>query len=92
MNTEKISLASELYCPEALKLAAFVMEEKADIKVSPGRTMSEVLISADDARLAAAEFLNEALNQQCRLDLAKTNSKIAGMITTKALLSASGSK
>ena len=36
--------------------------------------------------------MNEVLNQQCRIDLAKKSSKIAGIIVTKALLSAAGEK
>ncbi len=46
----------------------------------------------ENAWRAAGEFLNEVLNQQCRIDLAKKNSKIAGIIVTKALLSAAGKK
>ena len=105
---EKLILDKSIYCAEAVKLAAFVFSGRAVIKIKPGKSVSQVLISAKSSDLAAggsegqnsssimpllgAEFLNEVLNQQCRIDLAKKNSKISSIIVTKALLSAAGEK
>ena len=89
---KKLILDNGIYCPEAVKLAAFVFSGRAAVKIKPGKGVSQVLIGARSADLTAAEFMNEVLNQQCRIDLAKKNSKIAGIIVTKALLSAAGKK
>lgn len=88
-----------VYSAEALRLAAAVF-------ASSGRAASAVGIRLKKARGGAAAaappaagpagrellaaFGNEALNQQCRLDLAGKNSRIAGIIVTKTLLSALG--
>ena len=90
--TKEIVLDTGIYSAEAAKLAAFVFSEKADIRVVPGKGVLRVSVSAEDPGRAAGEFMNEVLNQQCRMDLAKKNSKIAGIIVTKALLSAAGEK
>ena len=84
---------TELFFPETLyaagsvELAAYVFEGRASIKLSssPGGVRAEV-----SPAFAAGDFANEALNQQCRLDLSAVNGKLAGMIVTRALLSASG--
>jgi len=89
---KKLVLDSGIYSAEAVKLAAFVFANRAGIKVVKGRGTSNVVISAPNAERLAGEFMNEVLNQQCRIDLAKKNSKIAGIIVTKALLSAAGEK
>lgn len=85
-------LDCRIYSREALDLAAFVCAPRAEIKVSKSSGGNKVTVSAEDAGRAAGEFLNEALNQQCRMDLAAKNSKIASIIVTKALLSAAGEK
>ena len=87
----ELMLHHGIYSAEALKLASFVFAGRADIRIRPGKKVSHVSLNGADERLAG-EFLNEVLNQQCRLDLAKKNSRIAGIITTKALLSAAGGK
>ena len=96
MNTEKSAkemvLDARIYSGEAVKLAAFVFSERADIRIAPGKGGLTVSVKAENAGRVAGEFLNEVLNQQCRIDLAKKNSKIAGIIATKALLSAAGEK
>jgi len=107
-GSKKLVLDAGIYSGEAVKLAAFVFSDKADIRIVPRGKVLEVSISAEDAGRASggsegqnsssimpllgAEFMNEVLNQQCRIDLAKKNSKIAGIIVTKALLSAAGEK
>jgi His-Xaa-Ser system protein HxsD len=91
-EAKEMILDAGIYSGEAVKLAAFVFSDKADIRIAPGKGILKVSIKADDAGRAAGDFLNEVLNQQCRIDLAKKNSKIAGIIVTKALLSAAGEK
>jgi len=91
-GVEEMVLDSGIYSGEAVKLAAFVFSDRADIRISPGKGVVKVSVSAEHAVRAAGDFLNEVLNQQCRIDLAKKNSKIAGIIVTKALLSAAGEK
>lgn len=83
------ALDAALYSPEAVKLAAFVFESRAEISVRRAGKISYVSMPGADERLKG-EFLNEVLNQQCRIDLAAKNSRIAGIIATKALLSAAG--
>jgi len=93
-----ILFSKAVYSAEAVKLAAYVFSEKADIELTSSALGIEAEVSplsgggSPDARnsVAAGEFANEALNQQCRLDLAVSNGKIANMIVTKALLSALG--
>ncbi|MBI4802327.1 MAG: hypothetical protein HY796_07360 [Elusimicrobia bacterium] len=89
-GTKKMILDPGVYCAEAVRLAAFVFSDRAAIRVVPRGRASTAVISGPDAERLAGEFMNEVLNQQCRLDLAKKNSKIAGIIVTKALLSAAG--
>ncbi|MBU2573125.1 MAG: hypothetical protein KKH28_03495 [Elusimicrobia bacterium] len=91
-GTKEMVLDSGVYCAEAVRLAAFVFSDKAGIKVAPRGGTSTAVINGPDAERLAGEFMNEVLNQQCRLDLAKKNSKIAGIIVTRALLSAAGEK
>lgn len=88
-DIKELSLDAGIYSPEAVKLAAFVFSDRG-VKVSARGKNSTAAVSGPDAERVAGEFMNEVLNQQCRLDLAKKNSKIAGIITTRALLSALG--
>jgi len=90
MKKGGLVLDAAVYSGEALRLAAFVFSDKAEITVKAGKKSSEVLFREAAAGFSPGDYLNEALNQQCRLDLAAKNSKAAGMIATKALLSASG--
>lgn len=85
-KTGGIFLSEEIYCGEAVDLAAAVFEGRGlRLVKAPGGFMVEAP-GAD----AAGEFCNEVLNQQCRLDLSRKNYKIASLIATKALLSAAG--
>jgi hypothetical protein len=91
MKKEKpagVLFSSEIYSAEALKLAAAVLEGRAAVRLAAAKGGCLAEVSGYDG--AAGDFANEALNQQCRLDLEKKGSKIAGMIATKALLSAAG--
>jgi len=89
-TVETLLLAVPIYSAEAVKLAAFVFSDRADIKIR--RIKDSLAVAIRGGGQAAGEFMNEVLNQQCRIDLAKKNSKIAGIIVTKALLSAAGGK
>ena len=91
-DAKELILDAGIYSGEAVKLAAFVFSERAEIRIVPAKGGLKVSLRAEDAGRVAGEFLNEVLNQQCRRDLAKKNPKIAGIIVTKALLSAAGKK
>lgn len=86
---EELFFASGVYSPEAVRLAAYVYSDRADIRLADARGGVAVSVSGGEGGLAG-ELANEALNQQCRLDLAAVNGKISEMIVTKALLSALG--
>ncbi|KAF0127697.1 MAG: hypothetical protein FD189_243 [Elusimicrobia bacterium] len=76
-----------LYSEEALGLAANV----AGAGAAPGKR-GKVSIEAEDPEAAFREFMNEALSQQCRIDLVKRNFKASQLILTNALVSALGRK
>lgn len=80
--------SERLYSFEAVKLAAAVFSGRARIPVS--RSGGGTLVRFPPVPGLEGEFCNEALNQQCRIDLAAANSGLTGMIVMKALLSASG--
>ncbi|MCM2267051.1 MAG: hypothetical protein NDI60_04670 [Elusimicrobiales bacterium] len=79
-----------VYSAEALQLAAFVYSDRAEISIKAGKGVFNVSFCGEAPGFHPGDYMNEVLNQQCRLDLAKQNSKAAGMIATKALLSAAG--
>lgn len=88
---KEVVLETAVYSKEAVELAAYVFAGRCGVGVTAGPGVSRARLSgAADLDRLAGEFANEALNQQCRIDLAKKNSKLAGMIVTKALLSACG--
>ncbi len=84
-KTLPVFLSREIYCDEAVQLAAAVFQGRGVrlLEASGG-----VAVEASESE--AGEFCNEVLNQQCRLDLGLKNSRIASLIATKALLSAAG--
>lgn len=77
-----------IYSGEAVRLAVAVFSDRARVRLSAVKDgfLAEVTGYAG----AAGDFANEVLNQQCRLDLEKNGARIAGMISTRALLSAAG--
>jgi His-Xaa-Ser system protein HxsD len=82
-----------VYSREAVDLAVYVFSGKYDVSVFPGKKATRVMVNGTASpEIPAGELANEVLNQQCRLDLGKKNSRIAGIIVTKALLSACGEK
>jgi hypothetical protein len=85
-----VFFSSGIYSAEAVKLAAAVFSGRAVVRLSSAKGGCAAEVSGYEG--AAGDFANEALNQQCRLDLERKGSKIAGMIATKALLSAAGGK
>lgn len=85
-----VFLSREIYSEEAVKLAVSVFAARASVRLV--KASGGVSVEVTGAENAAGEFCNEVLNQQCRLDLGKTNSRIASLIATKALLSAAGEK
>ena len=87
-------LDEEIYSKEAIDLAAYIYSERADIKQKRQTGKIEIILSGFDSADGDIEddFINEILNQQCRIDLAGKNSRISKIIVTKALLSAAGER
>lgn len=85
----KVDLA--LYSLEALGLAANVVgKERVALKKASGAAV--VKVEAKEPEAAFMDFMNEALNQQCRIDLVKKNFKTSQLILANALVSALGQK
>ncbi len=84
----KKDLAADLavYSDEALRLAANVVE---GVRVGAGGRLQ---VEGADPDAIFSEFMNEALNQQCRIDLVKRNYKTSQLILANALVSALGQK
>jgi hypothetical protein len=89
-KTAALFFSRDIYREEAVRLAAAVFEDRAEISLARGKTGMSADVSGPEN--SAGEFCNEVLNQQCRLDLSIKNSRIASLISTKALLSAAGEK
>jgi His-Xaa-Ser system protein HxsD len=94
-----ISLDKRLYRREAVTLAAAVFAQRAEFFVEKEDAKSLRIslaaknqVSPGELRGLAGEFLNEALNQDLRLDLAKQNSRILELLTAQALISAGGAE
>ncbi len=83
--------SSSVYSEEAVRLAAFVFSSREEVRTSKEAGGVRAVLPAGSPELEGA-FANEVLNQQCRLDLAKKNSKVANIIVTRALLSAMGER
>jgi hypothetical protein len=92
MNDDKknspLFFSGGIYSAEALRLAAAVFSARGGVRLKSGKDGTEAAFSGG---ITPGEFANEALNQQCRIDLSARNSRLSGIIVTKALLSASGS-
>ncbi|HAT71345.1 MAG TPA: hypothetical protein DCS63_00835 [Elusimicrobia bacterium] len=80
-----------LYSAEALRLAANVAGN-ARVALKKGGGGAAVEVEAGDPEAAFRELMNEALNQQCRMDLVKRNFKTSQLILANALVSALGQK
>ncbi len=84
---KQFDVDTAVYSEEALSLAASV----AGSGVALGKR-GKVSVEASDPEAAFREFMNEALNQQCRIDLVGRNFKASQLILTNALVSALGRK
>ena len=84
---------ARVYSPEALSLAAVVFSGRltVDLKGTAQGMTAVFGCGADSLAGLRGEFINEALNQQCRMDLGRKNSRLARIVITKALLSAADS-
>jgi len=80
----------ELYSYEAVSLASYIYEDKADIALSQMKDGVNVAFQFSGEENLAGDFANEVLNQQCRIDLIAKTGKITNMIASKSLLSAVG--
>ena len=90
-SVRKLSFPGGIYSREAVRLAAYVFSDRADIKLTELRGGMEAEVECGTQCAAVAgEFANEVLSHQCRLDLAARNGEISRIIVTKALLAASG--
>ena len=85
----EILVDERLYSRQAVKLAANIYADEMKVTLSRSGKFLRIRISGENES-KMGEFLNEALNQQCRLDLHGKNGKVAQIIVTKALLSAMG--
>ena len=83
-------LDEDIYSKEAIALAVYIYSDRIDIEYKKKSGKIEVKFKVDetDNGNMAGDFINEILNQQCRIDLTKKNSKVSQIIVTKALLSA----
>lgn len=94
-----ILLNKKAYRREAVTLAAAVFAQKVDFFVGrENPNAMEVFLRAKDdvppaeLRGLAGEFLNEALNQELRLDLARENAEIIKLLIAQALACARGAE
>ncbi|MCG2726373.1 MAG: His-Xaa-Ser system protein HxsD [Elusimicrobia bacterium] len=85
-------LDGDIYSEEAIALATYIYADRADIrrKIKSGKVEIKFKANESNEGNMADDFINEILNQQCRIDLTKKNSRISKIIVTKALLSAAG--
>lgn len=81
----RYEINKEIYSYEAVKIAKNIIDEDNKIKIK--EKGNKIIVETDNGKIFN-ELMNEALNQQCRIDLAKKNFKISQMILTKAFISA----
>lgn len=93
-NIEKvINLDLDIYSRQAIELAKNIFAKKIKIRFAWNKGYVKIFITPIDMNSGQSlekEFLNEILNQQCRLNIKKWNKKIANIIYTRALLSGVG--
>lgn len=94
-----MSLDKRLYCRESVDLAAAAFSRKAEFFIDQEDDVSLKLTlqahqgdSPARLRALAGEFLNEVLNQDLRIDLARENAPIIKLLTTQVLFSARGAE
>jgi len=85
----KYDLEKEIYSFEALNIANEIIykiyNKKAKIKLKN----TKIEVETDDD-IIFKRLINEALNQQCRMDLFKKTKNLSKIIITKAIVSALG--
>lgn len=85
----KLFFSSDIYSEEAVELAAYIMEDKADFAVEKKDNGVEICFNSATDEICGL-FANEVLNQQCRIDLAQKTSVITKMIVARSLFAAIG--
>ena len=92
-----LSVPRKTYCDDAVRIAAHVFSNRAEVYHEAGKAAHELTLvakrrDADEAALEAlgGEFLNELLNQEYRFVVARFNRKISNLIAAQALFSARG--
>ncbi|MCX5785586.1 MAG: hypothetical protein NTX59_07845 [Elusimicrobia bacterium] len=94
IKTNGVFFDARFYSPEAVKLAAVVFSGRLGVSLKKTAQGTMAVFGDGEESMAAlrGEFINEALNQQCRMDLGRKNSRLARIVLTKALLAACGDK
>ncbi|MBP5286575.1 MAG: hypothetical protein J6Z08_01600 [Elusimicrobiales bacterium] len=89
ITERRIFFDSSVYSTEAVNMTAFILEDKIDFVTEKKENGIEVTFkhfSENEPEI----FANEALNQQCRIDVSKVSSGLTKLIVSKALVSAVG--
>ena len=96
-HSVSVEAPKKTYSADAVRIAAHVFSNRAEVYHSEGKTGHELTLVAkrkdlDEAALEAlgGEFLNELLNQEYRFVVGRFNRKVADVIAAQALLSARG--
>lgn len=89
-NGMKYETFEDLYSYEALNIAKNIIKDGETILITKIKGKNIIDIDSKNHDKIFKELMNEALNQQCRIDLSKKNFKVSQMIITKALISALG--
>lgn len=86
----KWEIYEEIYSYEALNISKNIIKNGEIVKIKRDGEKNIIEINSNDSEIIFKELLNEALNQQCRIDISKKNFKVSQLIITKALVSALG--
>lgn len=88
-----INLNLDIYSRQAIILAKNIFAKKIKTRFVWNKNNVKIFVTPVDMNSGQnfeKEFLNEILNQQCRLNIQKRNEKIAKILYTRALLSGLG--
>ncbi|MEF3280847.1 MAG: hypothetical protein K6357_07780 [Elusimicrobiota bacterium] len=86
----RFEIDKKVYSYEALNIAKNIIDNTGQIKLYDNKKTIIAEIKGNDCENIFDKLMNEALNEQCRIDLAKKNFRISQLIVTKALISALG--
>lgn len=92
----RLDVPRAFYSREAARVAAHVLEPRAEVRVKAGRSALRVTLTArrpaSPAELdeLAGEFFNELLNQEYRLFVSRFNARLADLVATQSLYYARG--